>query len=252
MEESKLVNLAIDGLWYLTKEQVEFYNNKVALTFVVYSEILSNSKGDKTDKLSSFAKKKLFENIVLAPMVAAKEGINMATKYNTNDAHTVFDGSRLNMRGMARVRIIMGLKNGETYDKKKNNDIHYAVSSVLKYLNFENTEFEDMSLFEIMVNFIHSRVQLYEGDEKMVANSFIESMDYKPVITCLNDCFERYIAKLLLEFEQETYKQGANVKTRKMPYKIYKKLSAQLSRRDYNSRIVLSSDLIQDIVNEFK
>ncbi len=252
MEEIKLTNLAIDSLWYLTKEEVDFYNKKVTLTFVVLSEILANIKSFSNSNLSTIATKKLFENIVIAPFSAAQKGIDIAVKYSTEDSFTMFDNTRLNTRGLARTRIIMGIVNNEFYDRKKRNDNHFAVSVPLQGVTLENTPFKGKSLFEIMVEFIDEHPQLCDGDEKMIANSFINSKQHSSVISALNDAFEKYFVKLILAYEDEVNKQGGSQTCRELAYKIYKKLSGKFGRYDFNSKSILSSNFVQDIVNEFK
>ena len=82
MEENKLVNLAINSMWYTIREEVEFFSNKIALTFLVYSEILENTL--RKSAPSKLAKKVLFQNIILYPFISAQEGIDMAVSTNIN------------------------------------------------------------------------------------------------------------------------------------------------------------------------
>ena len=85
----------------------------------------------------------------------------------------------------------------------------------------------------------------------MVANSLINSPDYAIVINRLNDSFEKYIAKLILKYESEVRKQGSSKLTYEIPSTIYKKLSTQYNRYDFNSEALLSSDYVQNIINSF-
>lgn len=249
MEENKLVNLAINSMWYTIREEVEFFSNKIALTFLVYSEILENTL--RKSAPSKLAKKVLFQNIILYPFISAQEGIDMAIKYNTEDAGMVFDNNRLNLRGMARLRILKGIANNQVYDKKKNNDIHYAVSSALQQFDLSSTSFKEKSFFEILVDFIEPRTHLHAGDEKMVANTLINNDDYSPVVNCLNDSFEDYIAKLFLDFEHELKKQGADRSNAEIALNIYRELSKHFKRHDFLSKTIVTSDFVQEIINNY-
>lgn len=249
MEENKLVNLAIDSMWYLTKEEVEFFHDKISLTFAIYSEILANNKNSSS--LSDSAKKIIFKNIVVSPFIAAKDGVDMATRYNMEDSNMLYDGTMLNFRGMARTRISLGITNKVTYDRKKNNDIHHAVSVPLQYFSLSNTSYREFSLFSILIDYISSRPQLHDGNENMVANSFINSREHSEVINALNDAFETYVAKLFLDFQQELKAQGAIRFDYETPVSIYRQISTQLKRYDFKSKTLLSSDVVQGIINNY-
>ena len=250
MEESKLVNLAIDSMWYFTKEEVEFFFEKISLTFSLYSEILANRKNNSA--MSDSAKKIIFNNIVVSPFIAAKDGVDMATRYNTEDSNMIYDGTMLNFRGMARTRISLGITNKATYDRKKNHDIHHAVSVPLQYFSLKNTSFNNSSLFMIFLDFISNRPQLHNGNENMIANTLINSRDHAEVVNAMNDAFESYIAKLFMEFQQHIKEQGGIRFDYETPVSIYRQISTQLKRYDFKSRTLLSSDVVQNILSSYQ
>ncbi len=252
MEEQRITDLAIDSLWYLTKEQVDFFNNKVSLTFAVFSEIISGLTLDSNTQLSAYDFKRIFEEQIVTPFTSAKQGADMAIKYNQEDAYTIFDGSMLNIRGMARIRIVMGIVNNEQFDINQNNDIHYAVSNPLQYLTFNNTPFAEKGLFEVLANFIEARPQLINSDERTIANLIMTTEEYSPLISALNDAFERHIVNLILRFEQEVRHQSGDRNARELVYTLYKKLSKQFSREDFASKTILASDFVQNLINEYK
>lgn len=248
METKKLETLAIDSLWYLLYEQVDFFIKKVDVICNIYNECIelaSISSPDK-DKVKS-----IFATQLSTPFNYALRAIKMATRFNNENSATEFENGILNNRGLSRTRICMGLVNKvDTYYPE--DDFQFVLATILKNFNYSKSEFANKSMFEIMCDFISNRPSMQTSNEKMIANSFIQSNDHLEIISSLDYCFDLYLAKLIKDFTLTTDMRREKNFYREVPYKIAKEVTRRFDRRDYySSNRIISSDLARYILNNY-
>lgn len=248
METKKLETLAIDSLWYLLYEQVDFFVKKTDVICNIYNECLELSSVSSPNKDNI---KKLFDEQISDPYRYALNAIKMATRFNNENSLTEFENGILNNRGLSRTRICMGLVNKvDTYYPE--DDFQFLFATLLKNFDYSKSEHGDKSMFEIMCDFISNRPSLQSSDEKMIANSFIQSADYADVISSLNYCFDAYLAQLIKTFTLSQEMRTEKNFYREIPYKIAKEVTRKFDRRDfYSSNRIIASDLARYILNNY-
>lgn len=248
METKKLETLAIDSLWYLLYEQVDFFMRKIDVVCNIYNECLdlSSVSSPNKDKV-----KEEFAKFVRTPFANALLAVKMATKFNNEDSSTIFENGILNLRGFARIRVSMGLINNIEVEPD-NSDYNYVLSTILKNFNYVASKHGKKSMFEVMCEFINNRPNIQSCDERMVANSFLQCIEYAEVVNSLDYCFDSFLAKELKAFalspavirEKNFYKE--------VPYKIAKEVTKRFDRRDYySSNRIIASDLARRILNNY-
>lgn len=248
METKKLETLAIDSLWYLLYEQVDFFIRKIDVISNIYNECIELSNVTSPDKN---AVKKYFYDRLSKPFKYAQNAIKMATRFNNESSLTEFENGVLNNRGLSRTRICMGLVNKvNTYYPE--DDFQYILATLLKDFNYSNSTHANKSMFEIMCEFISNRPNLQASDEKMVANSFIQANEYEEIMSSLDYCFDNYLAKQIKEFTISREMRQEKNFYREVPYKIAKEVTRRFDRRDfYSSNHIISSDLARYILNNY-
>ncbi len=248
METKKLESLAIDSVWYLLNEQIDFFVRKTNVVSNVFNECIELAN------VSSFNKdnvKEYFIDYVCSPFKTANLGIQMATRFNNEDSYTIFEDGRLNLRGLARTRICMGMIN-KVETVFDDIDAHFKVASIVKDFNYNDSRHNKKSMFEIMCDFISNRPNLHNGNEKMIANAFIECIEYKEVVNALDTIFNAYLASLIKEFALSPQMQREKNFYREVPYKIAKEVTLRFDRRDfYASNRIIASDLARNILRDY-
>lgn len=248
METKKLEKLAIDSVWYLLNEQVDFFLRKVNVMCNIYNECVELS-GITTQNKDLI--KELFAEFLVTPFEKANHAVKMATRFNNESSQTIFEDGVLNIRGFARTRISMGVLNKVDIDFRTD-DYHFILATILKNFNYQTSSHRKKGLFEIMCEFIQSRPKLQESDEKMIANSLLQCADYAEVVKSLDFCFDTYIAKLLKEFSVSPTMAKEKHFYREIPYKIAKEVTNRFDRRDfYASNRIISSNLARQILNDY-
>lgn len=248
METKKLETLAIDSLWYLLYEQVDFFVKKTDVICNIYNECIELSTISSQNKNNI---KQLFERQLTTPFNYALNAIKMATRFNNESSLTEFENGILNYRGLSRTRICMGLVNKvNTYYPE--DDFQFLLATLLTNFDYSNSDYANKSMFEIMCEFITNRPSLHTSDERMVANSFIQSNEYSDIINSLDYCFDTYLAKLIKEFSLSPEMNKEKNFYREVPYKIAKEVTRRFDRRDYYSRNrIIASDLARYILNNY-
>lgn len=248
METKKLESLAIDSVWYLLNEQIDFFVRKTDVMCNIFNECteLANVSSFNKDNVKEY-----FREYIHSPFKTANKGIQMATRFNNEDSYTIFEDGRLNLRGLARTRICMGMIN-KVETVFDDIDEHYKVATILKNFNYNTTRHSSKSMFEIMCEFINNRPNLHRGDEKMIANAFIGCIEYEEVVNALDTIFNAYLASLIKEFALSNAMQREKNFYREVPYKIAKEVTRRFERRDfYASNRIVASDLARNILREY-
>ena len=248
METKKLESIAIDSLWYLLNEQIDFFVRKTDVICNIFNECieLANVSSQNKDRI-----KLLFKEHVSSPFKSANLGIQMATRFNNEDANTIFERGTLNFRGLARTRICMGLIN-KVDTPTDDIDTHFRVATIMKNFSYLDSHHAKKGMFEIMCDFINNRPNLHKCNEKMIANAFIECVEYTDVVTQLDNCFDAYLANLIKDFSLSRQMQKEKNFFREVPYKIAREVTKRFGRRDYYaSNRIISSDLARDILSNY-
>ncbi len=248
METKKLETLAIDSLWYLLNEQVDFFMRKTDVICNIYNECIELSSVSSFNKNNT---KSLFVDYIHTPFKNANYAIKSATRFNNEDSATEFENGVLNLRGFARIRICMGLVNNVS-EPTDELDYQYLLASILKDFNYSTSKHAKKSMFEIMCEFINNRPNIQACDEKMVANSFLQCLEYAEIVNALDYCFDAYLARLIKNFTLSYPMQREKNFYREIPYKIAKEVTRRFDRRDYYaSNRIISSDLARYILNNY-
>ncbi len=248
METKKLETLAIDSLWYLLYEQVDFFLRKIDVICNIYNECIELSNITSPDRNTV---KKHFATRLSTPFKYAQNAIKMATRFNNESSATEFENGVLNNRGLSRTRICMGLVN-KVNTFYPEDDFQYILATLLKDFNYSNTPHANKSMFEIMCEFISNRPNLQASDERTVANSFIQANEYDDIMSALDYCFDNYLAKQIKEFTISREMRQEKNFYREVPYKIAKEVTRRFDRRDfYSSNRIISGDLARYILNNY-
>ena len=251
MDDKSVDKVAVNTLWAILYAEANFYQKKTTLILQLYGDVLARTEV-KEGELSTFARKKLYENIVVKPFAACAEALLVANKETSNMGILSIEDEPLNTRGDARLQIISNLNSPLTYSPKTNKNIYLAAGNILRNLSFEDTELENKGLFELIAKYITQHQTLSANNQRMVTNSFVNNIENKKIMSKISECFEKALSEYERQCVKELMAQNASaLSTAIMPI-VRQKIDKIYTKYSLNYNNAISGAIVNEVLERYQ
>ena len=248
MENWKIEDICVDTLWNMIYSISSFFNKKANLMAYVYGEIADKFQVMRRGKLSSLAKKKIFENNVIKYFSAIRDASVKAIKINEEPSQIDIEGDVLNERGFARLSIVSNINTATSYSPRTNKNIYLALGNALKDFTLKRTEFEGKGLFEIIYKYLQKHPALYTSTPKAISNSFMINIENKDIIDNLIESYQNLLKRQIKKFKNDMMLQETDELSYTIIDDILSEVDKEYSMHTSNFSSVISLNLPRRIL----
>ena len=207
MEIWEKEELCVDALWNVIYTISSYYNKKVNIMSYIFGEIVETAPQCKNSKLSTLAKKKLFESNIIKYFSAVRDASLETISDNETASEHELDGQTLNERGFARLSTLSNINSEAEFNPRTNKNIYLALGNALSSMDFQYSAYEDKGMFEIIYDYLQKHSTLYKSTPKSIANNFCDNTDNAEIINIIKDSYQKLLLKRLTHLKFDLRQQ---------------------------------------------